>query len=56
MRQVLSKSFDCQKRKAKPAEQFIMAELPKDRVTPSEPPFTDVGSDCLGPIEVKLGR
>ena len=55
VRRVLSKCFDCQKRKAKPAEQF-MAELPKDRVTPSDPPFTYVGVDCFGPIEVKQGR
>ena len=33
-----------------------MAELPKDCVTPSEPPFTYVGIDCFGPIEVKQGR
>ena len=55
MRRVLSKCFDCQKRKAKPAEQF-MADLPKHRVTPSEPPFTYVGIDCFGPIEVKQGQ
>ena len=55
MRRVLSKCFDCQKRKAKPPEQF-MAELLKDRVTPSEPLFTYVGIDCLGPIEVKQGQ
>ena len=55
MRQVLSKCFDCQKGKAKPAEQF-MAELPKSHVTPSEPPFTYVGVDCFGPIEVKQGQ
>ena len=55
MRRVPSKCFDCQKRKAKPAEQF-MVELPKDRVTPSEPPFTYLGIDCFGPIEVKQGR
>ena len=55
VRRVLSKCFDCQKRKAKPTEQF-MAELPKDRVTPSEPPFTYVGIDCFGPIDVKQGH
>lgn len=55
MRRVLSKCFECQKRRVKPAEQF-MAELPKDRVTPSEPPFTYVGIDCFGPLEVKQGR
>lgn len=55
VRQELNKCFDCQKRKVKPTEQF-MAELPKDRVTPSEPPFTYVGIDCFGPIEVKQGQ
>ena len=55
VRRILNKCFDCQKRKAKPAEQF-MAELPKDCVTPNEPPFTYVGIDCFGPIEVKQGR
>ena len=55
VRRVLSKCLDCQKRSAKPAEQF-MAELPADRVTPSEPPFSYVGIDCFGPIEVKQGR
>lgn len=55
MRRVLSRCFDCQKRKAKPAEQF-MAKLPKDRLTPSEPPFTYVGIDCFGPIGVKQRR
>ena len=55
VRKVLSKCIDCQKRKVKPAEQF-MAELPKDRVIPAEPPFAYVGIDCLGPLEVKQGR
>ena len=54
VRRVLSKCFDCQKRKAKTAEQF-MADLPKHRVTPGEPPSTYVGIDCFGAIEVKQG-
>ena len=33
-----------------------MPKLPQDRVTPSEPPFTHVGVDFFGPIEVKHGR
>ena len=33
-----------------------MADLTKHRVTPSEPPFTDVGTDCFGPTQVKQGR
>ncbi|XP_047474085.1 uncharacterized protein LOC125028654 [Penaeus chinensis] len=33
-----------------------MADLPKERVTPEEPPFTKVGMDYFGPFEVKRGR
>ena len=33
-----------------------MAKLPEDRITPLEPPFTYVGVDYFGPIEVKQGR
>jgi len=33
-----------------------MADLPRDRLVPNEPPFTRVGVDYFGPIEVKRGR
>ncbi|XP_072022069.1 uncharacterized protein [Amphiura filiformis] len=33
-----------------------MSDLPKDRVTPGEPPFSRVGMDYFGPLEVKQGR
>lgn len=33
-----------------------MASLPADRVTPFEPPFSFVGVDCFGPLEVRRGR
>ena len=33
-----------------------MAVLPRDRITPDLPPFTNVGVDYFGPIEVKRGR
>ena len=33
-----------------------MVELPKERVTPGDPPFMYVGIDCFGPLEVKQGR
>ena len=55
MRRVLKRCVDCQKRKAPTGEQF-MAKLPEDRITPHKPPFTYVGVDVFGPIEVKQGR
>ena len=33
-----------------------MADLPRNRVTPDEPPFTDVGIDYFGTFYVKRGR
>lgn len=33
-----------------------MADLPVDRITPDEPPFSRVGMDYFGPIDVKQGR
>ena len=48
---VLKKCLDCQKGKVPTGEHF-MAKLPEDRVTPHEPPFTYVGADYFGPIEV----
>ena len=33
-----------------------MANLPKERLTPDKPPFTFVGVDYFGLIEVKQGR
>lgn len=33
-----------------------MADLPKERILPDNPPFTNVGVDYFGPIEVKRGR
>ena len=55
VRRVLKKCVDCQNRKAPTGEQF-MAKLPEDRITPYKPPFTYVGVDFFGPIEVKQGR
>ena len=55
MRRVLKRCIDCQKRKAPTGEQF-MAKLPEDRIIPHKSPFTYVGVDFFGPIEVKQGR
>ena len=52
VRRTLKKCLDCQRRKAPTGEEF-MAKLPEDRVTPHEPPFSHVGVDYFGPIEVK---
>ena len=40
---------------ARPGEQK-MADLPADRLYPDLPPFSHVGIDYFGPIEVKRGR
>jgi len=49
VRSVLKDCFDCKRRQASPGTQK-MADLPVDRVTPDEPPFTYVGIDCFGPF------
>ena len=56
VKSVLSDCVECKKHHGKPAEQQ-MAHLPKERVDASEkPPFTFVGVDYFGPMEVKYRR
>ena len=55
VRRVLRTCVDCQKRK-KPASEKFMADLPKDRITAHEPPFTSVGVDYFGQLEMKQRR
>lgn len=33
-----------------------MADLPKERIVPDLPPFTNVGVDYFGPVGIKRGR
>nr|XP_054761439.1 uncharacterized protein LOC129267841 [Lytechinus pictus] len=55
IRKMISRCIPCRRHKAKIMEQK-MANLPSDRVKPDEPPFTSVGIDYFGPLEVKRGR
>lgn len=55
VRRVLSECFLCRKHGAARGEQ-LMANLPKERLTPEDPPFTSVGVDYFGPLYVKQGR
>ncbi|XP_075151975.1 uncharacterized protein LOC142226001 [Haematobia irritans] len=52
---VTSKCTKCKIRKAAP-QQPIMGQLPVDRVTPYIRPFTYVGLDYFGPVDVTIRR
>ncbi|KAL2089185.1 hypothetical protein ACEWY4_016084 [Coilia grayii] len=54
-RKVLSKCVMCRRARGKAGEQK-MANLPLERILPDLPPFTNVGLDYFGPIEVRRGR
>lgn len=54
-RKVIRECMVCQKQRQKPGEQK-MSDLPMDRISADLPPFTHVGVDYFGPIEVKRGR
>ena len=55
LHRVVSKCFLCRKLGAARGEQ-LMANLPKERLTPEDPPFTSVGVDYFGPLYVQQGR
>lgn len=55
IRRVLAKCIICRRLNALPVYQQ-MADLPHERISPDEPPFTRVGVDCFGPFEVKSRR
>ena len=55
VRKVIHECMHCKKERAKPAIP-IMADLPEFRVAVGEPPFSHVGVDFFGPMQVKRGR
>lgn len=54
-RKILSNCGFCKRHKGKLGEQK-MGDLPVERLMPDLPPFTNVGVDYFGPIEIKRGR
>lgn len=55
IRRILSKCITCKKLHGTAGKQ-LMADLPKCRVLPDDPPFTRVGIDYFGPFLVKKKR
>ena len=54
-RSIIHQCVTCRRQKGRVGEQ-MMSDLPADRITPDDPPFTKVGVDYFGPFEVKRGR
>ena len=54
-RKTITECMVCRRHRGKLGEQK-MADLPDERVVPDMAPFTKVGVDYFGPIEVKRGR
>ena len=54
-RKIISQCFDCRKRTGKPLSQK-MADIPTDKITPDQLPFTCVGCDFFGHFVVQQTR
>ena len=55
IRRILSKCLGC-RRTQRPLCEKKMANLPAVWITPDKSPFTYVGVDCFGPLQVRRGR
>ncbi|KAK3747320.1 hypothetical protein QZH41_013561 [Actinostola sp. cb2023] len=55
VRRLLRECVTCRNRNA-PVVTQMMADLPKERLTPYQPPFTYTGIDFFGPFHIKRGR
>ena len=55
VRKIISRCLICKLHGGKAGEQK-MADLPEERVVPDLPPFTNVGVDYFGPVDVRRGR
>ena len=55
IRRMLSQCTICRRQHGASRTQ-IMADLPRNRVVPNEPPFTRTGVDLFGPFNIKCGR
>ena len=55
VRRVLGRCVSCRRRQ-KPPESQLMADLPEDRVLDGDKPFACTGVDYFGPFHVKRGR
>ncbi|XP_041954032.1 uncharacterized protein LOC121713480 isoform X1 [Alosa sapidissima] len=54
-RKIISHCVTCRKNRGKPGEQK-MADLPRERLVMDLPPFSNIGLDYFGPLEVRRGR
>ena len=55
MKRFVDKCSRCKELRGQPETQK-MADLPEERVSCAEPPFTCCGADCFGPFIIKEGR